>query len=281
MSFLTYVFGKGYTGGPNFSTLETFRFDLEGIKLSLSLPKSNFPVPRDEMNINLPFRSSGWFDTHCEQMWNHFYVMLVGRPWAYIGPFWKTAADRTFGVLDVQAAIKRAPADKVLDPDDLDTLAEAIRWDYEWYFEVAEPGKYGQGGNRTTRQEAEDEYNAHPRLREEIRQRQKAGLLKYLRELPTHFETRCYGDQNWLYYALEKEPAYPAHYYCQPLDERYYLYIRFGYGIDLRPYFHLWQADAEAAEQRIIETVRLDFPNRLPTPDPVPMLIGKSEDPRG
>ncbi|MFA5530898.1 MAG: hypothetical protein WDA11_09565, partial [Thiohalomonadaceae bacterium] len=255
--------------GPDFSTLETFRFDLEGIKLSLSLPKSNFAVSRDEMNINLPFRSSGWFDTHCEQMWNHFYVMLVGRPWAYIGPFWKTAADRTFGVLDVQAAIKRAPPDKVLDPNDLDTLADAIRWDYEWYFEVAEPGDYGQGKNRKARQKAEDEYNArHPAVPEATKLSQKAAYLKNaLRELPTHFETRCYGDQNWLYYALEKEPAYPAHYYCQPLDERYYLYIRFGYGIDLRPYFHLWQANAEAAEQRIIETVRLDFPNRLPAPD--------------
>jgi hypothetical protein len=30
MSFFTYIFGKGYTGGPDFSDLETFHFDLDG-----------------------------------------------------------------------------------------------------------------------------------------------------------------------------------------------------------------------------------------------------------
>ena len=277
MSFFTYVFGKGYTGGPDFSRFEKFRFDLEGMQLSLSVPGSNVALPHAEMNINLPFRSPGWFEDHCEQQANHFYITVFGDLWVYIGPFWKTSSDRTFGVLDVQVGIKRAPSDKVLDLNDLDTLAKAIRWDYEWYFEEAEPGDYGRGGNRVTRQEAEDEYNARFRSPEEIRQRQKAGLLQYLRELPTHFETRRYGDQNWLYYALEKEPAYPAHYYCQPLDERYYLYVRFGYRIDLRQHFHLWQANAEAAEQRIIETVRLSTPNRLEAPNSVSASGGEGE----
>ena len=283
MSFFTYLFGKGYTGGADFSRFETFRFDLEGKQLSLSVPGSNVALSHAEMNINLPFRSPGWFEAHCEQQANHFYITVFGDLWAYIGPFWKTAADRMFGMLSVQVAIKRTLPDKILDPDDLETLADAIRWDYEWYFEVAEPGKYSQGKNRIARQKAEDQYNArHPAASEASKLRQKEGYLKNaLRELPTWFETRCYGDQNWLYYALKREPTYPAHYYCQPLDERYYLYVRFGYRIDLSAHFHLWQADAEAAEQRIIETVRLDFPNRLPTPDPVPMLMGKSEDPRG
>ena len=271
MSFFTYVFGKGYTGGPDFSKLETFRFDLEGINLTLSAPKSNFAVPRGEMNINLPFGSPGWFDAHCRQLANHFFVIVFGRPWAYIGPFWRTSSDRTFGVLSVEVAIKRTLPDKVLDMNDLDTLAQAIRWDYEWYFEREEPGKYGRGHNREARRKAEEEYNArHPSIPEEMKLRDKAlSLAHSLCELPTHFETRGYDDQEWLYYALEKEPAYPAHYYCQPLDEHYYLYVRFGYRIDLRPHFHLWQAHAEAAEQRIMETVKLSFPNRLPAPEDV------------
>jgi hypothetical protein len=43
--------------------------------------------------------------------------------------------------------------------------------------------------------------------------------------------------------------------------------VKFSYRIDFGDYFHLWQADAEAAEQRIIEMVKLTFPNRLPAPD--------------
>ncbi len=269
MSFFTYVFGKGYTGGPDFSKLETFRFDLEGAELRLSVPASNTALPRGEININLPFRSPGWFDAHRRQQANHFYVNVFGDLWAYTGPFWRVGPDRTFGVLDVHVALKRTLPDKVLDPNSFDTLAEAIRWDYEWYFEVAEPGKYGRGNNRNARREAEEEYKArHPSIPEETKLRDKAlSLAHALCELPTQFEIRRYGDQRWLYYALKKEPTYPAHYYCQPLDEQHYLYVRFGYGIDFRQFFHLWQADAEAAEQRIIETVKLSFPNRLPAPE--------------
>jgi hypothetical protein len=269
MSFLTYVFGKGYTGGPDFSKLETFRFDLEGNTLSVTTPISNIALPQGEININTPFRSSGWFDNHCLQQANHFFVRVFGNAWAYVGPFWKAGPDRTFGVLSVSFDIKRVLPEKVLDVNNLDTLADAIRWDYEWYFEVEEPGKCGRGWNRRARQEAEDEYNArHPSIPEAMKLRDKEASLRYsLRELPTQFETRRCGDQEWLYYALEMETNTSAHYYCQPLDDQYYLCVKFSYGVDVRSYFHLWQADAEAAEQHIIETVKLTFPNRLQAPD--------------
>jgi hypothetical protein len=272
MNFFTYVFGKGYSGGPNFSKLETLHFDLEGNALSVTIPATNIALPRGEINVNTPFRSPGWFDEHCRQMWNHFYVRVFGEAWAYVGPFWKAGPDRTFGVLSLSVDIKRALPGKVLDMNDLNTLAEAIRWDYEWYYEVEEPGKYGRGGNRKARQEAEEEYNArHPSIPEEKKIRDKeAGLRHSLRELPTQFEIRRYGDQEWLYYALKERLSshYPVHhYYCQPLDDQYYLYVKFSYRIDFSDYFHLWQADAEAAEQRIIEMVKLTFPNRLSAPD--------------
>jgi hypothetical protein len=45
----------------------------------------------------------------------------------------------------------------------------------------------------------------------------------------------------------------------------YYLYVRFHYGIDFREYFHLWQVDA--AEQRMMEMIKLTFPNRLIGPE--------------
>jgi hypothetical protein len=268
MSLFRYPFGKSFTGGPDFNQLETFYFELEDAELSLTLPKTNIDIPLGKIGINYPFRSPGWFEDQSRQLWNNFYVSIFGEMWGYRGPFWKVS-NELFGVLDISVCIKQALPEKKLDLDNLDTLAEAIRWDYEWYFEVAEPGKYGQGKNRKARKNAEDEYNArHPSIPEERKLRQKElGLSKSLRELPTHFETRQYGDQKWLYYALKKEPTYPAHYYCQPLDEQYYLYARFGYGIDFREYFHIWQADAEAAEQRMMEMIKLTFPNRLSGPD--------------
>jgi hypothetical protein len=268
MSLITYLFGKGFTGGPDFNKLETFYFELEDTELSLTLPKTNVDIPHGEIGINFPFRSPGWFDEQSRQIGNHFYVRVLGDMWAYLGPVWKVL-NEPFGVLGFRIGIKRALPEKTLDLNNLDTLAEAIRWDYEWYFEKEAPGKYGRGRNREVRQKAEDEYNSrHPRIPEERKLSDMEKTLRnLLRELPTHFETRQYGDQKWLYYALKKEPTYPAHYYCQPLDEQYYLYARFGYGIDFREYFHIWQADAEAAEQRMMEMIKLTFPNRLSGPD--------------
>jgi hypothetical protein len=268
MSLITYLFGKGFTGGPDFNQLETFYFELEDAELSLTLPKSNVSIPLDNIGVNYPYRSPGWFDDQCEQLWNQFYVRVFSEMWGYRGPVWKVL-NEPFGVLGFRVGIKRALPGKKLDLNDIDTLAEAIRWDYEWYFEVAEPGKYGQGKNRKVRQEAEEEYNSrHPRIPEERKLRDKEKILRnHLRELPTHFEPRKYGEQKWLYYALENEPNYPAHYYCQPLDDQYYVYVRFGYRIDFREYFHIWQADAEAAEQRMMEMIKLTYPNRLSRPD--------------
>jgi hypothetical protein len=268
MSFFTYVFGKGYTGGPDFNQLETFRFELEDAELSLTLPKTNVAIPIGNIVVNHPFRSPGWFDENCEQMANHFSAHIFTELWGYRGPYWKVM-NEPFGVLSCRVEIKRARPEKRLDLGNLNDLAEAIRWDYEWYYEIAEPGKYGQGSNREVRQEAEEEYNSrHPKIPEEKKLRDKEKTLQnLLRELPTKFETRQFGDQEWLYYALKREPSYPAHYYCHPLDEEYYLSIRFGYRIDFRDYFHLWQADAEAAEQRMMGMIKLTYPNRLMGPE--------------
>ncbi len=52
MKLFTYLFGKGFTGGPDFSRLETFRFDLDGIDLQLTLPESNVPIPMGEIKLN-------------------------------------------------------------------------------------------------------------------------------------------------------------------------------------------------------------------------------------
>ena len=91
----------------------------------------------------------------------------------------------------------------------------------------------------------------------------KAFLRNRMRELPENFETREIGKEKWLYYSLNREPTYPTHHYCHILDERFYLDIFFHYRIDFRKYFPIWKDHAEAAEQRIMDSVRLHFPDRL------------------
>ncbi len=255
MKLITYLFGKGYTGGPDFNRLKSFHFDLEGSELELTLPESSSTLPQGEININFPYLSDGWFDHNSEQQANHFYIMVFGDLWPYVGPPWK-ALDRIFGILDIQVGIKRSLPDKTLN--NFDSLADAICWDYEWYFEEAEPGKYGRGHNRKKREELEKlNYTQNGAGSKISRQSQDQILKDTLFEIPTKFEIRSFSDQQWLYYEMKKEANYPAHYYCQPLDDYYYLYVRFNYRIDIRNYFHIWRSNAESAEQRITEMVKL------------------------
>jgi len=82
-------------------------------------------------------------------------------------------------------------------------------------------------------------------------------------EVPDKFESREIGMQNWLYYSMEKEPNYPVHHYCQALDEQFYLDVKFSYFINFKEYFHIWKDHTEEAEQRLVQAVRLNFPNEI------------------
>ena len=263
MSIFTYLFGKGYKGGPDFNLERTHYYDLNGIELEMTVPDSNIVFAPSDQPPTFPFKSPGWFEDNCKQLANHFYIGIeAGGSWAYVGPYWKVGRE-PFGVLSLGARIKRALPDYPLAPGDLDLLQSAIRWDYEAYFEVAEPGKYGRGENRKTREEAQEIYGK-PHWDNQIGREQMAAYIENrCFELPEHFETREYGTQRWLYYALDEEPNYPKHHYCQPLDEQYYLDVFFSYRLDFPQYLHLWKDHAEAAEQRMMERIRLNFPGRV------------------
>ena len=227
MSLFTYLFGKGYKGGPDFNLERTHYYDLNGIELEMTVPDSNIVFAPSDQSPTFPFKSPGWFEANRRQLANHFYVRLnAGGMWAYTGPYWKVGRE-PFGTLTLLTWIKRTPPGYTLASGDLSTLEAAIRWDYEEHFEANEPGKYGRGKNRKTRKEALETYGK-PHWDNEMGREQMALYIKQgTRELPRYFETREYGTQRWLYYALEREPMYPAHHYCQPLDDRYYLDIFF------------------------------------------------------
>ena len=263
MSLFTYLFGKGYKGGPDFNLERTHYYDLNGIELEMTVPDSNIVFAPSSAPPLYPFKLSGWFEANCEQSANHFYVDCdAGGMWAYVGPYWKVGRE-PFGVLSLSVRIKRTLPDYTLAHSDLNALEAAIRWDYEEHFEAEEPGKYGRGQNRQTRKEARERFSQSHWQNDEGRRREALHIKKWSRELPEHFETREYGTQRWLYYALEREPNYPKHHYCQPLDEQYYLDVFFSYRLDFPQYLHLWKDHAEAAEQRMIERIRLNFPGRV------------------
>jgi hypothetical protein len=255
----TYIFGRGYTGGPDFELNESYQLDLDGITLEATLPRDNVVCSGIAQPVNFPFRSSGWFDTHCKQTSNHFYACVLAHNWAYLGPYWKVM-NEPFGILSASFWIKRTLPGRTLVMDDLTTLDAAIHWDYEEFFEAEEPGQYGRGNNTQARQEADQMYDRPYEVSEGLKAQKAIYLKQRLCAIPSAFERRRFDALTWVYYGVEREPNYPIRHYCHPLDGKYYLDLHFHYGIHFREYFHLWQAHAEAAEQRIMSTVRLRFP---------------------
>jgi hypothetical protein len=78
---------------------------------------------------------------------------------------------------------------------------------------------------REVRQRAEEMFTKSYEATRDLKAEKARYLEKYLSQIPKHFERRNHGDQSWVYYGLEREPLFPAHHYCRPLDERYYLDI--------------------------------------------------------
>lgn len=268
MKLFSYLLGNGFAGGPDFNLNQSIYFDLNGIELEITIPDSNILLTPSKPVESIPFNKSHWFENNCSQLSNHFYVHVTGGQWAYTGPFWKVM-NEPFGTLAVRVWIKKVLPTLNVKLKGHDSLQAAIAQEYERFFEVDEPGEFGRGKNKQKRREAEERFSQEHWNNEEGIRRKKVFLEKYCRELPKEFESREYGTQHWLYYALEREPTYPVHHYCQALNEHFYLDINFQYGVDFKKYFHLWKAHAENAEQQIIEKVRLSFPDRLSNSDSI------------
>ena len=79
MSLFTYLFGKGYKGGPDFNLERTHYYDLNGIELEMTVPDSNIVFAPSNQPPTFPFKSPGWFEANCKQLANHFYIGIEDR----------------------------------------------------------------------------------------------------------------------------------------------------------------------------------------------------------
>lgn len=264
MSQLSYIFGKKFKGGPDFRLESTHHYDLNGIDLEITAPDSNVVFDTSKNESHFPFKIPGWFDSNFRQSSNHRFVPLnAGGTWYYMGPFWKVG-NQPFGSLGFSARIKRCLPEKKLHLGDINKLKAAIVLDYKSHFESDTPGKYGEGQNTKTRIEASEKYDKpHLINLPEMQLRKEKFIETYSQEIPNAFETKEFGMTKWLFYSLKREPNYPVNHYCAALDDTFYLDLHFHYALDFRSYFHLWKDHAEAAEQSMIEKVRLTFPNQI------------------
>lgn len=251
---------RGFAGGPDFRTQKNIVFLLEGVGFEIGLPASNVVTEEPPRDINHLFKREGWFEENSEQHFQHLHVHVYTEVWLYT-PAVNVVPASEYGQLTLSIWLKRVP--EGFNALDREALAATLNDEYEQHFNspiIGGPGQHGIGVNTKIRQKvaalssARSTPFSEARFEEEVRLRieQYGGPpIAPAEVVPLHGE-------DWVFYREDNPQRTKSRedFYCLPLDERYYLQIRFMHRVN-RSDKIAWQKHADKAQQQIISSIRV------------------------
>ncbi len=249
-----------FRGGPDFSRNEVLDVKLEGHQLSLMLPSSNISTVEPAREVNFPFYQSDWFERNAKQDRQHKRVHIYTELWMYL-PVGFMSSQYELGMLSLSVWLKKISPNKSIDCNNLQELGEHLFEEYDTYFNSPIIGDNYLGFNTQVVQDKCKELKEYaPDLSNKRIQEHTESALE-ARGFPNlnPYEIKNIKGNNWVYYIehhLRKDTN--SRYYCYPINSEYYLVIRFRYRVDLAQKFKLWKKHAEAAEKRIMESVKIE-----------------------
>ncbi len=251
---------RRFRGGPDFSRNEVIDVKLENYLFSLTLPLSNISSVEPPREVNFPFSQDGWFERHAVNRQQHHLVHIYTSLWMYL-PIGLLARQNELGVLSCSAWIKKIPNAKVVNAENLNEIGSYLIEEYDTHYNSPVIGDNYLGFNTKVCQQKREELNKYApdmskaRLNESIKCALEASGFPCL----APYEIRMVNGNNWVFYLEHQTRSYTNdRYYCLPLKGEYYLIIRFRYRVDLAQKFKLWKKHAEAAEKRIMESVKIE-----------------------
>ena len=254
------------SGCPDFSDSNNFNASFEDIQFSAYLPHSNFITEEPPRPIHFPFLKPGWFDEHSKQSRQHHYAPIYTQMWGYI-PAVMYLPNGELGVLSLSIQIKKVPKDKNISTFELDNLGKHLIAEYEDHYNSPIIGgtcDHFLGLNTGIRQRVLEQSNKRSEPFSKERLKKETDLAMRSRgcaSLKPH-EIKAIKGRQWVFYIENQKPHRHSkdRMYCTPLSDDFYLCMRFRYRVDIQDKFKVWQKHAEAAEQRIMESVQLTFP---------------------
>ncbi|GAA3928641.1 hypothetical protein [Litoribacillus peritrichatus] len=257
---------RGFRGGPDFTETHTINTSFDDINFSISLPYTNVDTQEKPRNIQFPISKQNWFESNCTQSRQHHYVPISTQMWMYV-PSVKYTLNGELGVLFCSSQIKKVPKDKEIDAFNLDALGTHLLEEYDQHYNspvIGGPEDHGQGLNTEIRQKVDllseslgspfskSEYDRELRLRMEA-----MGFPPL-----SPYKVVSIKNRQWVYYSEPQVNSLSKdNMYCFPLSNEFYLCLQFRYRVDINDKFKLWKDHAEAAENRIMESVKLTFPS--------------------
>ncbi|MFC3151483.1 hypothetical protein ACFOEK_10635 [Litoribrevibacter euphylliae] len=258
---------QGFRGGPDFNEVNHLNASFENTQFSAALPYSNIETKEPPRPIHFPYLSEGWFEKHATQNRQHHYVHVDTQMWYYI-PSIAYSQGGELGCLSLTTLIKRIPKNMTSSAFELDDLGKFIALEYEEHYNsptIGGIGGEGLGINTEIRKSVieQSERMSTPfsgeKLEEQIRLEMES--RGYAPMAPHQIKT--INGRSWVFcieQQLQKRHS-KDRMYCLPLSDEYYLCMRFRYRVDINEKFKLWKDHAEAAEKRIMESVKLIIPN--------------------
>ena len=257
---------RGFRGGPDFSNSIEVTALLEEWRLDLTLPLSNVQAKMEPKTVNYPFNESGWFEAHSEQSRQHHFVHIETKIWYYMpnSPLLQTE----LGLFSLSVQLKRTLPNKNTNAMDLAALGRYVVAEYDEHYNAPTTGPQFQGENIRRTKMIEDRVRkmCGKNIKEEEIQAKIAIRLPPtpFPPIPPH-DIRTIKGRDWVY-CVEPIPNLYSQdrMYCQPLNESFYLCLRFRHRVDWSPKYKCWKDHAIAAEARIMEGLRLEKVNSTP-----------------
>ncbi|MFT3780871.1 MAG: hypothetical protein QM790_02575 [Nibricoccus sp.] len=260
---------KPYRGGPLFGRLSSHCFDLEGTSLEFTVPASSWVMKEAPRSLNYPFRTDGWFGSHCRRSNVREYISVFFEAWHYcprglerIIKLLAMGANDPIACLWFSVHLNRTEKGRKIDLTDAQSLGAYIKWEYDDYYESPEQGPYGKGRNFRVRSECDAKYVKDPYRANDpfFQQQHQAALRNYLEPMPQDFALTTFGNAQWTYFSrkLKVNGSWCDH-YCLPLSESYYLEIelKFKFETGIKKRNAIIKADMQRTADSILQHIKV------------------------
>ena len=251
---------RRFRGGPDFNLCQEVTAVLEDTQLTLSLPASNVEAVEVPRNINFPYRQPGWFENNVRQSRQHHYVQIATHNWCFM-PKGIASFFSELGMFSLSIQVKKILSEK-MNAMELDVLGKYVVDEYDEYYNSPNYSEYSSLGTNTKiiKETQNDCRRNHPSFSEERITEQVALCLESRGYPPiSPHRIKLIGKRRWVYYTEPDSCSIDRdNMYCFPMDESFYLCFNFRYRVDISNKFKLWKSAAEAAEKRIMESVRIE-----------------------
>ncbi|MDR6984529.1 hypothetical protein J2X32_003173 [Rheinheimera pacifica] len=247
-NFLKRITGRGFHGGPDAYRRFNYKVLLDKDLLAFCIPCTSpmaFPVL-------FPYQTPGWFELHTDQRQQHRFVCINQQQYWYSGHFLRTHGE-PLGQLMLSIWLKQVTEGKRIARHNVELLGHYLSGQSN-----DANGSY-ISGSAAQLKHALQHYEACRHSNKLLGgQMQQYAALRHKEQLPQCYSVKSFGSQQWLHYThASRAFTRQYHYYCYPLSEQFYLKIRFAYKANLPAYFHYWHANARAAQQSIMQSVKL------------------------